>query len=337
MRIKKNSSFSSFLRLSSVIGLLPYYSSSYSLPVVGSAMIGNCSGICNAINDDPSLTKTTSILRNGLTFKRAHFQLIDSTQTRCKEVCGDASMSMLKQYFDMETYDHNTLYLLSADRATNSYGRSNRTWHSVEGNFGGTYMLYWPDRLLRLLPYTSQTVGLAVANTIETYGLAAEIKWANDVLINGRKTAGILIDALPVEKGSMLLIGIGLNVNMDEAAAREKFHSTSDEMKIEFTSMRISNEGKMLDLEEVLNRLSVNLGDRLLTLLQGRFAEELHPQIEERLAYRGRRVVYTDENEIMENVVLKGITSDGYAILRDERGSEHVKLTGRIRPALDFF
>ncbi len=325
---RKTSSILSLLRFSSVLGLLPS----------SIAMIGTCSGICSVTKSGETFSKSTSILSNGLILKRAHFEVIDSSQTRCKEICSDTSKELLKEFFDMDQYSSDTLYLLTADTQTSSYGRSNRTWHSVQGNFQGTYMFYWPDKLLRLLPYSSQTVGLAVAQTVEAYGVDAEIKWTNDVLINGKKTAGILIDALPVEKGSMLVIGIGLNVNMDLRGAREKFQSTTDEMKIEFTSMRISSDDDQIyDLEEITNHLSLLLGEKLLSLLSGRFSDELHPEIERRLAYKGKNVIYTDDNEYMDNIILKGITSEGFAILKDQRGNEHVKLTGRIRPSHDYY
>ena len=122
------SSILSLIRFSSVIGLLPS----------SIAMLGTCSGICSVTKSGETFSKSTSILPNGLVLKRAHFDVIDSSQTRCKEICSDSSKELLKDFFDMDQYTSETLYLLTADTQTSSYGRSNRTWHSVQGNFQGT-------------------------------------------------------------------------------------------------------------------------------------------------------------------------------------------------------
>lgn len=197
--------------------------------------------------------------------------------------------------------------------------------------FLGTYMFFWPQQILRKLPYTSQTVALAVSAVIEEQGLETQVKWTNDVLIGGKKAAGILCDAFPVEGGSMLLMGIGLNVNMDAEAAHQKFLTTEDAMKIEFTSMAIASRNSF-DLEGITSSLSRNLVDRLITLQNGQFAEHLLPEVESRLAFRGETVVFSDGDERLENVIFEGLTSDGFARLRDENGVIQEKMTGRIRP-----
>ena len=63
-----------------------------------------------------------------------------------------------------------------------------------------------------LWPRLSLVAGLAVARSIETAGLFPEVKWPNDVLIAGRKVAGILVEA----KEDCVVVGIGLNVGKEE-------------------------------------------------------------------------------------------------------------------------
>lgn len=129
----------------------------------------------------------------------------------------------------------------------------------------------------------------------------------------------------------MLLMGIGLNVNMDAEAAHQKFLTTEDAMKIEFTSMAIASRNSF-DLEGITSSLSRNLVDRLITLQNGQFAEHLLPEVESRLAFRGQTVVFSDGDERLDNVIFEGLTSDGFARLRDENGVIQEKMTGRIRP-----
>lgn len=57
---------------------------------------------------------------------------------------------------------------------------------------------------------------LTVAHALDGFGLAAKVKWPNDVLVNGRKICGILSEALSISLAPVIVLGIGLNVNMTE-------------------------------------------------------------------------------------------------------------------------
>ena len=90
-------------------------------------------------------------------------------------------------------------------------GRNDRQWSSPAGKgIYATTLLTRSARELALVP-------LAMANIVatflrETYGIDARIKWPNDVLVNGRKIAGILIEARLQDDRVYLLIGTGVNV-----------------------------------------------------------------------------------------------------------------------------
>ncbi|UCH43450.1 MAG: biotin--[acetyl-CoA-carboxylase] ligase [Dehalococcoidales bacterium] len=103
-----------------------------------------------------------------------------------------------------------------ADRQTAGRGRMERVWLTPGGNIALSLILYPP---LSYLPYLIMLASLAVVHGIETTtGLKPQIKWPNDVLINGKKVCGILIES-DVQGGSVSysIIGIGLNVNLDPA------------------------------------------------------------------------------------------------------------------------
>lgn len=90
-------------------------------------------------------------------------------------------------------------------------GRNDRQWSSPAGK--GIYATTLVSRPAAEL----QVVPLAIANIVATYlrdtfGLDARIKWPNDVLVGGRKIAGILIEARVNEERAYLLIGTGINV-----------------------------------------------------------------------------------------------------------------------------
>ena len=100
-----------------------------------------------------------------------------------------------------------------AEEQTAGRGRLKRAWLSPKGSIALSIILHpTPAQLPSLIMLAS----LAVAHCIEKVsGLKAQIKWPNDVLINGKKVCGILIES--DVRGSAVdyaVIGIGLNVNL---------------------------------------------------------------------------------------------------------------------------
>lgn len=106
--------------------------------------------------------------------------------------------------------------IVRARRQTAGRGRAGRSWDSPEGNLYLSLLLR-PDRPHRELAALSLVAGLAAAEAAG--GLAARpdtirLKWPNDVLADGRKLAGVLIetDATPGHASPFAVIGVGLNV-----------------------------------------------------------------------------------------------------------------------------
>jgi len=92
-------------------------------------------------------------------------------------------------------------------------GRLGRTWFSPEGSLAMSLILRPSAAGMRLLPAISS---LAVFHALQNLGVAAKIKWPNDVLIRGKKVCGILIESR-MEAGEIqfCIIGIGINVDLD--------------------------------------------------------------------------------------------------------------------------
>ncbi len=99
-----------------------------------------------------------------------------------------------------------------ARRQTGGRGRLGRPWASPEGNLYVSVLLRPPLPLDRwtVLPLMA---GVAVAEAAEALGAEARLKWPNDVLVDGRKLAGILVDASSGTSGlEFAVVGIGVNV-----------------------------------------------------------------------------------------------------------------------------
>jgi BirA family transcriptional regulator, biotin operon repressor / biotin---[acetyl-CoA-carboxylase] ligase len=106
---------------------------------------------------------------------------------------------------------------LVAELQTAGRGRRGRQWQSALGA-ALTFSLLWRfEKGVAALGGLSLVAGLAVASALRELGVAAELKWPNDIVMEGKKLGGILIET----QGDMLgptaaVIGIGLNVRLPD-------------------------------------------------------------------------------------------------------------------------
>ncbi len=183
-------------------------------------------------------------------------------------------------------------------------GRNDRSWSSPAGK--GIYATILLTRTAQELPL----VPLAMANILatylrETFSIDARIKWPNDILVGGRKIAGILIEARMQDDRVYLLIGAGVNVEPaphesrpNAITIREAVNGPFDGIGtatlafIEHVDERLA---RTLDHDEVLEewrKLSVHKpGDRIHCVLGDRTIEGTWAGIDE----HGRALVRSGE------------------------------------------
>lgn len=103
---------------------------------------------------------------------------------------------------------------IAAKRQTAGRGRRGRSWSAPEGNLAATYLgaTEEPPAQLALLGFAAALAVADVADAMTTPGLAT-LKWPNDVLLAGRKCAGILLESGQAAPGRLwFALGIGLNL-----------------------------------------------------------------------------------------------------------------------------
>lgn len=117
-----------------------------------------------------------------------------------------------------------------ADQQTEGRGRLGRSWHAPAGTALLFSTLLIPDVEPSRLPELSLVAGSAVAKAIaDVCGLEPEIKFPNDVLVGGRKVAGILAES---SEGRVVL-GIGVNVNQNESELPADARSEPTSLRLE--------------------------------------------------------------------------------------------------------
>lgn len=97
-------------------------------------------------------------------------------------------------------------FVVLADAQTQGRGRYQRVWNSPPGNLYMT--LAWPFSAQVPVNFLPLLFGLALIRVMENLGVAATLKWPNDVLIQGAKVGGILME----RHGDLMLCGIGMNL-----------------------------------------------------------------------------------------------------------------------------
>ena len=104
-----------------------------------------------------------------------------------------------------------------AEQQSGGRGRMKRKWVSPKGGIWLSVVLKpsIPTAASTMLPFAA---AVAVADALSTTGLDPELKWPNDVMVGGKKVAGILLDlSAEAETVNYAVIGIGINANVDTA------------------------------------------------------------------------------------------------------------------------
>ena len=160
----------------------------------------------------------------------------------------------------------------------------------------------------------------AVAHTLDD-DQAVEIKWPNDVLVDGLKTSGILMEMVSeATRVSFAVLGIGVNLNVDRTGFPDEFRELA-------TSLR-SARGETIDRPAFASELFERLEEALDAHAKGGFAA-LRDRFERRFRMRGRRVVVDGATDTLEGAV-RGVGDGGALELETDDGGLHTVYAGDV-------
>lgn len=205
-----------------------------------------------------------------------------------------------------------TATLLIAESQTAGRGRAGRVWHSAP-DASLTFSLAWKFKLpLQALVGLSLAVGVALAEALAELEVAVQLKWPNDLLQQGEKLAGILIETStpkgPAAASAWAVIGVGLNLAMpDQVAAqigRPAAHAPG-----------LAGMDRNLVMAMLLNHLAQALKQfeqQGFAVFMARW-NALH-------AYAGRQVNIQDRDQILYQGTAAGVDSAGCLLLDTASG-----------------
>jgi BirA family biotin operon repressor/biotin-[acetyl-CoA-carboxylase] ligase len=230
-----------------------------------------------------------------------HFkESVDSTQKIAKELAN-------------ENAPEGTIVL--AEEQIGGRGRMGRPWHSPKYTGVWMSMILRPNIPLQQTPQLTLMTAVAVAQAIEEItDLTPQIKWPNDILINGKKVTGILTELqAEADRVFAIIIGVGINAN-------QKVEDFPEELRSIATSLAIE-KGEKVSRSQLIQSMLTNFEKLYLIYLEKGFAP-IKLLWESYAISIGKTIV---ARTLTDNIrgFAKGITDDGVLILEDETGKEH--------------
>ena len=219
-----------------------------------------------------------------------------------------------------------------ADLQTAGRGRGGHGWHSTAGD--GLYVsaLVTPSLPMTTALRISLATGLAAKAAIaEVSGLRVDIRWPNDLILNGRKCGGILVETAvaPAEKDAAAMlryavIGVGINLNHAEFPA---------ELEALATSLRIEG-GVAVSREAVLAALLRQLDEEIGLLIDDWRGTNDGPGLLERFAaasswVRGKRVRVEEGGGYTG--ITDGLNANGFLLVAGDDGVRRTVISGGVR------
>ena len=203
-----------------------------------------------------------------------------------------------------------------ADEQTAGRGRRGHTWHAAPGESLLFSVLLRPKLELTQTSALTLAIGLALRDAITPLiASPALIKWPNDLLVGGKKLAGVLVESqLQGEQLRAVIVGVGLNVASQEFPQEIAARATSLAM---LGATRLAREPLLFELLEAIARR--------VQVYQERGVAGILSELNSADALRGRRVRVDAKSGVGV-----GLDEQGRLLLQDDSGVVQPILSGTV-------
>ena len=233
------------------------------------------------------------------------FPVLDSTNDYAKELAKKECV-------------HGTLIV--ADTQTAGKGRRGRIWQSPEGTTISMSLCLEPKLPTEKVSGLTLVAALSVAEAIfEITEKRAQIKWPNDIVLNGRKICGILTELCFRKETYVVIVGVGVNVNTEHFP--EEIQEVASSLKREC--------GKEVSREALIAAILKHFERFFASYEKTEDLSLLRKDYEEMLANKDREVLVLDPQQAYKGIA-KGITDSGNLVVVCEDGSEKEVYSGEV-------
>lgn len=207
--------------------------------------------------------------------------------------------------------------LIVADTQTAGRGRLGRHWDSQSGTGIWFSLIMEPGVSIQETSQYSFVMAVAVAEGIrQATGLKAELKWPNDVLVEGKKICGILLELVAeLTQVHQLIAGIGINAN-------QQLDDFPEEVQTKATSLAIAL-GHPIHRAEVLSIVLQRIQENCVLLEQKGF-EAIRQKWTSLSCIIGKAVQIVRQGEVCMIGTAEALGADGALLVRTENGLEHI-------------
>lgn len=233
------------------------------------------------------------------------FDEVDSTNEVCKKMASDGLAEGS---------------VIVAECQNGGKGRLGRKWVSQKGDGVWMSILLKPDVSPAGISSITLAAGLAVCLTLRNdFGIHAEIKWPNDILLNNKKICGILTEMSgQIAKVDYVVVGIGINVN--NAAFPEAIKNTATSIYIE--------TGKKLKRSEIAKNVLKNFDSVYKRFRNGGFMCIKH-DYEDMCLNIGKKVRVIKPSGSFEATAM-GVNDNGELVIMKENGETTTVFSGEV-------
>lgn len=206
-----------------------------------------------------------------------------------------------------------------ARKQTAGRGRRGRNWISPEGNCYFSILIR-PEMRVENASMLTLVTALALAQTVkDVTELETQIKWPNDVVVNGRKLCGILTESsIDIDGLKYVVIGVGVNANQKEFEPEIESMATSIALQI----------GRDVDCAHLIGEFLNCFENVLDVFLKTEDMSVLMEQYNRLLVNRDREVRIIDRNERIGVAI--GINKRGELLIQGKDGSIEAIISGEV-------
>lgn len=216
---------------------------------------------------------------------------------------------------------HGTLVL--AEEQTAGRGRQGRQWYSPPGKGIWMSLLLRPDRQpVSIAPQLTLLTAVAVCRAVRKFRVDAGIKWPNDILVDGRKLCGILVESVAEDELIRYAIaGIGIDVNLQR-------EDIPQELLPKVTSVQIAS-GRRIERTELIGAVLMEMEQLYQLYTEKGFAPIAH--LWEALSVTlGRQItVLTPDGEVTGKAI--ALEENGTLILQENSGNTRTIFSGEVQ------
>lgn len=235
-----------------------------------------------------------------------YYEETDSTNTRAK-ISGESDGV------------HGSIFI--AERQTTGKGRRGRGWEAEKGDIIAMSILLKPDINIEYISRVTLLAAVAVSRALsQIEGIVPQIKWPNDVVINGKKVCGILTE-MSSEGVDIKYVVVGIGINVHNS-------SFPEELAQKATSIKLEN-GKDVDRSKLIADVAYEFEQLYDKFMEDKDLSFMIDEYNSLMVHKDKQV-YVIESAERTEYTATGISPAGGLLVKNGSGEEKEIISGEV-------